>query len=59
MRQPSGGHSLTDGYLFHEVFFQPGDLPVEKVIGVLDEADGEVVRVAFPNSCAQRSASDS
>ena len=36
------GHLLADAAFFDEVLFQPAALLVEQVVGLMDEADGDV-----------------
>ena len=40
--QAGAGHLLADAAIFHEVLFQMADLLVEEVVGLVDEADGDV-----------------
>lgn len=42
MGQPGAGHSFAKAAFLHEVFFQAADLPVEEVVGLMDDADGDV-----------------
>lgn len=52
MGQPSAGHAFADAS-----FFRATDLPVEEVVGLLDEADGDVGESfthSSPDECALR-----
>ena len=40
--EPRAGHSLADAAFLDEVLFHPADLPVEQVVGLVDQADGDV-----------------
>lgn len=40
--QAGAGHLLADAAIFHEVLFQTTDLLVEEVVGLVDEAEGDV-----------------
>ncbi len=40
--QAGGGHALAQSAVREEVFFQAADLLVEEVVGLVDEAKGDV-----------------
>ena len=42
--QPRAGHPLTQAALLEEVFFKPAQLLVEQIVGLMDQANGDVGR---------------
>lgn len=42
MLQTGAGHPLAQATVLHEIFLQPADLLVEQVVGLVDEAEGDI-----------------
>ena len=42
MFEAGAGHAFAEAAFFEEVFFEAADLLVEEVVGLVDEADGDV-----------------
>ena len=40
--EAGAGHAFAEAAFLHEVFFEPADLLVEEVVGLVDDADRDV-----------------